>query len=91
MTASGSDDCASDKPCVVTQLAAEIERYLASHPHAADSVDGILRWWLRRQRYEESKTKIQQALELLVERGAVSKRVLAGQVVYASGNDKKQH
>lgn len=80
MTAPGPQD-----DTAIMQLAAEIERYLAAHPHAADSVDGVLHWWLRRQRYEESMTKIQRALELLVQRGAVTKRVLGGQVVYASG------
>lgn len=79
MTSSATDDD------TIAQLAVEIERYLAAHPHAADSADGVLNWWLRRQRYEESLSKIQRALELLVQRGAVSKRVLAGQVVYARG------
>lgn len=80
-----------DDPAIL-QLAVEIERYLAAHPHAADSADGVLHWWLRRQRYEESMTKIQRALELLVQRGAVTKRVVGGQVVYARGDDDlKQH
>ena len=68
----------------IAQLAQDIERYLQAHPHAADSVDGVLGWWLPRQRYEESAIKVQQALELLAQRGAVCKRVLAGKVVYAN-------
>ena len=80
----------------LARLAQDIQRYLQAHPHAADSVDGILRWWLPRQRYEESAIKIQQALELLAQRGAVSKRVLAGQVVYTAArsdtnNNKQDH
>ena len=80
----------------LARLAQDIQRYLQAHPHAADSIDGILRWWLPRQRLEESATKVRQALELLAQRGAVSKRVFAGQVVYAnaqrdSDNNKPDH
>jgi hypothetical protein len=68
----------------IAEIARAIERYLATHPNAADSVEGIRRWWLMRQRYEESAQQVQQALEQLLGQGVITKRVLTdGQVLYA--------
>lgn len=70
----------------VVEIARQIERYLVLHPQAADSAEGILRWWLTRQRYEESVGKVLQALEQLLQQGTVCKRVLQdGQVLYTGG------
>jgi hypothetical protein len=67
----------------VAGIAHAIERYLAKHPNAADSVEGIRRWWLMRQRYEESAQQVQEALEQLLRAGIINKRVLSdGQVLY---------
>lgn len=67
----------------IAVIASQIDRYLKSHPNAADSAEGILRWWLARQRYEESIQKVEQALALLLRQGAVSKRTLVdGKVLY---------
>jgi hypothetical protein len=67
----------------ITEIARRIERYLESHPNAADSAEGILRWWLARQQYEESISKVERALELLLHDGTVRKHVLIdGQVLY---------
>lgn len=49
----------------------EIVEYLHVHPYAADTVDGIIQWWLSRQRYETAKAVIQRALEDLVDQGIV--------------------
>lgn len=49
----------------------EIVEYLRAHPSAADTVDGIIQWWLSRQRYETAKDVIQKALDDLVEQGIV--------------------
>lgn len=64
-------------------IASRIDRYLQAHPNAADSAEGILRWWLTRQRIDESVQKIEQALALLLREGAVKKKVLIdGRVLY---------
>lgn len=55
----------------IADIAREIERYLDAHPNAADSVEGILRWWLTRQRYEQSAEHVKRALEHLVSAGVV--------------------
>jgi hypothetical protein len=68
----------------VTRIADEITRYLASRPAAADSLDGILQWWLPRQRYEDSKREVAAALALLEQQNIVRKTGLAdGTVIYA--------
>ncbi len=70
-------------------LAQEIKRYLRAHPRAADTVEGIAKWWLTRQRYEEALERVQDALDLLVEQGVATKRIAAGgKVVYFSARRK---
>jgi hypothetical protein len=59
----------------------EIIEYLRAHPSAADTVDGIIQWWLPLQRYETAKDAIQKALNDLVEQGIVD--------CIDTGNDKK--
>lgn len=67
----------------IARIADQINRYLESHPNAADSADGILRWWLARQRLEDSIRNVERALELLLKEGAVQKRIMIdGQVLY---------
>lgn len=62
----------------------EILRYLRAHPQAADTVDGIVMWWLPRQRYEEAVDRVQYALDDLVTRGLVDRITLVdGTVLYA--------
>jgi Fe2+ or Zn2+ uptake regulation protein len=45
---------------------AEILAYLRTHPNAADSLDGIVDWWLARQRNGTGTEAIQEALTELV-------------------------
>jgi len=64
-------------------VAVVIQRYLASHPKAADTVEGVARWWIPRQRMEETLARTQAALERLVARGAVERsRIDDGRVIY---------
>ncbi len=54
----------------------EIIGYLRTHSEAADTIDGILDWWLPAQRHENAKNEIQQALQSLVEQGLIEEVVL---------------
>lgn len=54
-------------------VAQEIERYLANHPNAADTLPGIQRWWLLMQRYEQAVMQVQRALDYLETAGVVAK------------------
>lgn len=62
----------------------ELLSYLARHPQAADSLDGILQWWRPRQRYETERGRIEEALEKLVQGNRIVKhRLIDGTTVYA--------
>jgi len=61
----------------VSVVAGEIQRYLAAHPHARDTLEGVARWWLTRQRYHEAVQTVHHALEHLVARGCVERVVSA--------------
>jgi hypothetical protein len=47
--------------------------YLAEHPHAMDTLDGIAEWWIQRQRVRVDVTELSRALERLVGRGALQR------------------
>jgi hypothetical protein len=66
----------------------EIERsvlaYLDCHPQAADTLRGIVNWWLPQQRYETGCQRIEQVLSELVARGVLRRDPLPhGEVLYA--------
>jgi hypothetical protein len=68
----------------VQALARGIERYLEKHPNAADSLEGIQRWWLIRHHYAEDTLQVERALERLIAEGIVVKRILPdGRAVYS--------
>lgn len=69
----------------LAKLADEIREYLTNHPNAADSLDGVAKWWLRRQRFEQSRSRIKQALDILETQGVV-KRTSAVNPVYSLAN-----
>lgn len=65
-------------------VAHQIARYLEDHPNAADTLDGVLHWWLLRQRYQDSLQTVERALTWLVEQGLVTKQKTPdGQEVYS--------
>lgn len=68
----------------VILVAKEIDQYLVDHPNAADSLEGVVTWWLARQRYTKATDVVQKALEHLVREGVVKKIVINGnKTVYA--------
>jgi hypothetical protein len=70
-------------PCSTADLAAVIRRYLGSHPDACDTLQGVSDWWLARQRYEDTRTQVAAALEMLLERGEAEASLGAdGHIVY---------
>lgn len=75
----------------IIELAQQIERYLAAHPQAADSLGGIVRWWLARQHYEDAAHKVMRAAEFLVQAGKVQKQTTAdGTTIYAARPDARR-
>lgn len=58
-------------------IADTIDRYLVSCPEASETVEGVARWWLARQRYNDSLELVQCALDVLESQGRVE-RIKAG-------------
>jgi Fe2+ or Zn2+ uptake regulation protein len=73
----------------IASTAEAIQRYLATRPNASETVDGVAKWWLLRQRYEDSIEHVQLALNLLEERGLVIKiRMNDGKEIYKSAREE---
>jgi hypothetical protein len=73
----------SFKPVDVKDAAATIQRYLNRHPKAVETVEGVTKWWLLRQRYDDSEELVQQALDYLERRGIVERlKMPGGKVMY---------
>ena len=68
----------------VDSVAQEIERYLETHPQAADSLEGISTWWVSRQRIRQELAVVRAALEQLTRSGVVMSRYVTDKhdVVY---------
>ena len=80
-----------DEDAEIRALGDEIMRYLKTHPSAADTADGIVRFWIPRQRAAELTAKVQQALDYLVEQGQINEVELAGgQVIYSGSAGKTE-
>lgn len=55
----------------INAAASDIRKYLDKRPHAAESLDGIVMWWITLQRFEESREIVEQALNKLIAEGVV--------------------
>lgn len=66
------------------EVASAVLTYLQRHPNAADTLDGIVSWWLPQQRYEIERQHIKRTLGEMVERGQLRcDRLPDGAVLYA--------
>ncbi len=66
-------------------IANAIRRYISSRPNASETVEGVARWWLLRQRYEDSLEVVQEALNYLESEGKVTRlKIPGGKIVYCS-------
>ena len=73
------------------KIADQIECYLKCRPNAADTLEGIVQWWLPHQSYEQGKAQVQKTLEDLVAQGVVKKdRLSDGTAIYSSADKKKR-
>jgi len=63
-----------------------ILNYLQRNPSAADSLEGVMNWWLPQAYENGDAARIEQALEQLVAEGLVKKiSLLDGTVLYRRG------
>ena len=58
---------------IIEQLVA---RYIADHPNAADTVEGIHSWWIGVDIGDASRAEVQAALDSLVSHGTLSHTAL---------------
>lgn len=67
----------------------EILAYLTEHPHAQDTVEGIVEWWLLEQRMTRATTQVKAALKQLTDENYVLTRTdRAGRVYYQINRQK---
>ena len=74
----------NDKQRRIEIIAQEISRYVRTRPDAAETAEGVARWWIARQRMEEPVAIVEEALELLVRRAELVKRETEGDTLYLS-------
>ena len=66
----------------VDNLVRVLESYIASRPSAADTLEGIARWWIGGEN-QPSLSRVEAALELLMQRAVVTRFPLPdGRFVY---------
>ena len=53
------------------EVALKILRYLDQNPDAADTVEGILEWWLPKQSIYEEEKVVKRALDEMVKRNLI--------------------
>jgi len=62
--------------------------YLRKNPRAADTLEGIARWWLEKEKIDHSIDIVRDALEDLAKDGRVRKKILKdGTIVYQGAQD----
>jgi hypothetical protein len=54
-----------------SQIAREILAYLADHPDAQDTLDGIVQWWLLERKIDKQLKIVKQALTSLKKQGRI--------------------
>ena len=61
----------------------EILDYVAAHPLAADSINGVLSFWVRSNVHRGSRVIVERSLDLLTEMGRITQETLpGGQILY---------
>ena len=66
-----------------------ILRYLAACPNAADTLNGVVEWWIPLQRYHDDYEMIAKILEELSVEGLIEKQVLPDKkIIYKAIQEK---
>ncbi|QNH14590.1 MULTISPECIES: hypothetical protein [unclassified Xanthomonas] len=74
----------SDPAYADGEITATLLSYLQNHPQAADTLQGIVAWWLPQQRYIAASARIEAVLHRLVDTGALHRHALPdGAVLYS--------
>jgi hypothetical protein len=69
------------------RVSQSIRCYFVENPRAGESLEGIVRWWLQQQRFEEAWSTVSAALEGLVREGFLRRTAnTGGNAVYSLAN-----
>jgi hypothetical protein len=78
-------------PCEKSRIACDILAYLSRHPHARDTLEGIVEWWLLEQAIRYHTKLVKEALSELVEQGLIMEMAHRdGSVRYEIAGGKKE-
>jgi hypothetical protein len=67
---------------LIQELASSIKNYLTQRPDAADTLEGITRWWIGGSSPDASPELVAAALEVLIREGVVSKVSVGERLLY---------
>lgn len=71
----------------IRAISEAIVSYVGRWPEAADTVDGIARWWLGADFPSVSPERVEQAVEGLCEQGSMEGAEVSGRRVYRAAPD----
>ena len=81
----------ADEGGLVETVATAIVDYVQAHPLAADSADGVARWWLGPPHSNVTVEQVERALNLLVSRRALRRlRLMDGSILYSQAPPTRQ-
>ena len=73
-------------------IANEIKVYLLKRPFAADTLDGVVQWWIKQQRIDEQVSLVKKALAILEQNGIVAQRTNAsGEILFIAMAQSHEH
>jgi hypothetical protein len=61
-----------------SEVAREILAYLADHPDAQDTLEGIIHWWLLERQIKYQMALVKEAVQELVDRGLLLENRIQG-------------
>jgi hypothetical protein len=72
-----------------SHISLEILDYLVEHPGAQDTADGIAQWWILERCVKRHAPVVDQAIELLVEKGLIIARKAKDSKIHYRINRRK--
>jgi len=85
-----NDESKNDESGSVDEIARAILQYLAGHPDAKDTLEGIAQWWLLKQWTEQRVVDVQQAVSVLVSEGLITETRREGSPPHYGVNKHKE-
>jgi hypothetical protein len=84
------EDTQENKATRAREIARAVLRYLETHPEAKDTLEGIARWWLERERAERLLEEVERAVTLLLASDLVVETRRHGMAPYYQVNPSRR-